>query len=97
MKIIFFGTGSIGTRYINILLKKYRFDLYAFRSGKQTHEVRGVQEIFSWKEFDKIAPDAAFITNPTAIHIKTAIIAAKRNCALYLEKPIGSSLTGLDE
>lgn len=98
MKIIFFGTGSIGTRYVNILLTKYHHDLYAFRSGKKTQEVPGdVREIFSWKDFDKIAPAAVFITNPTALHIKTAVIAAKRNCALYLEKPIGSNLTGLDE
>ncbi len=97
MKIIFFGTGSIGTRYINILQKQYRHDLFAFRFGKSKKTgLSGIPEVFSWDDFDKVKPNVAFITNPTALHIKTATRAAERNCALYLEKPVSSDLVGLN-
>lgn len=97
MKIIFFGLGSVGQRHINILSKKSGCDLYAFRSDK-SHSLTPVvvKEIFSWREFDKIKPSVAFITNPTVFHIKTATRCAERGCHLFIEKPLGSNLTGLN-
>lgn len=42
-------------------------------------------------------PVAAFITNPTNMHIPCAIKCAKAGCHLFLEKPISDDLTGIDE
>jgi predicted dehydrogenase len=42
-------------------------------------------------------PDAAFITNPTNLHIPCALQCAKAGCHLFLEKPISDDLIGIDE
>lgn len=98
MKIVFFGLGSIGKRHAEILLKNYQHDLYAFRSGvnDQSNSL-GIKELNSWSEVEKLKADVAFITNPTFLHIETATACAKIGCKLFLEKPIGKDLKGLDE
>lgn len=96
MKIIFFGLGSIGLRHAKILKENYRHELFAFRSGKDSlSNPLGINEIFSWEEVEKLKPDIAFITNPTSLHIDTAIRCAKLGCKLFIEKPIGKDLEGL--
>jgi predicted dehydrogenase len=44
-----------------------------------------------------VEPDIAFITNPTSLHIETAITCAKAGCHLFIEKPLSDSLAGVDE
>lgn len=98
MKIVFFGLGSIGQRHARILLQDYNHELFAFRTNKgQKPNILPVKEIYSWDEFEKIDPDVAFITNPTSLHIETAIKSAQYSCSLFIEKPLGSSLGKLDE
>lgn len=43
------------------------------------------------------APDAAFITCPTRLHVPMALAAAKHNCHLFIEKPLSDSLEGIEE
>lgn len=96
MKIVFFGMGSIGQRHAGILKSKFKHDLYAFRSGKSDNKNElGIQEINSWKEVESLKPDIAFITNPTSLHIETAIKCAKLGCKLFIDKPIGDKIDGL--
>jgi predicted dehydrogenase len=45
-------------------------------------------EIWDWDTVDKIKPDIAFITNPTNLHIETAIKCAERGMHLFIEKPL---------
>ncbi len=98
MKIIFFGLGSIGQRHARILLKNYSHDLYAFRSGiNESPNKLGIKQLHSFDEVKKINPDIAFITNPTSLHIETALKCAEIGCKLFIEKPVGSSLDGLDK
>lgn len=98
MKIIFFGLGSIGQRHAKILLKSYTHDLFAFRSGVNDKKNNlGIKELYSWAEVEKLKPDIAFITNPTYLHIKTAIKCAKIGCKLFIEKPIDKDMDGLDD
>lgn len=98
MKIIFFGLGSIGKRHAKILLEKYQHDLYAFRSGinKLPNELE-IKELKNWEDVKKLNPDIAFITSPTALHIKTALKCALLGCRLFIDKPIGNKLNGLDK
>ncbi len=97
MKIIFFGLGSIGQKHANILLKNYNHALYAFRSGTSNlPNSLAINELHSWEEVEKLKPDISFITNPTNLHIETAIRCAKIGSKLFIEKPIGKDLEGLD-
>ncbi len=98
MKIIFFGLGSIGLRHVNILQENYPHDLFAFRSGiKEEANNLGIKEIYSWDEVKTLKPDIAFITNPTSLHVETAIKCAEIECKLFIEKPIDKDLDGLDK
>lgn len=98
MKIIFLGLGSAGQRHASILLKHYRHKLYAFRSDvSRGKNPLGVKEVYSWEEVKKIKPDIALITNPTYLHIQTAIKCARYDCKLFIEKPIGKDLNNLDK
>lgn len=98
MKIIFFGLGSIGQRHANILLENYQHELYAFRSGTgDTPNELGIKELNSWDKVKNLKPDVAFITNPTSLHIETAIKCAEINCKLFIEKPISKDLEGLEQ
>ena len=99
MKIIFFGLGSIGQRHARILLKRKGYELFAFRTGLSDAPPVDfpIGNLTSWDEIDALKPDIAFITNPTALHIPTAIACAKRGMALFIEKPLGSSTEDLDE
>lgn len=98
MKIIFFGLGSIGQRHAKILLKHYKHNLYAFRSGvNNSPNNLGIKEVHSWDEVIRLAPDVSFITNPTSLHIKTSIKCAEMGCKLFMEKPIGGDLDRLEE
>lgn len=98
MKIIFFGLGSIGQKQVRILLKEYNYELFAFRTNKgQKDSKLPIKEIHSWEKFEVIKPDVAFITNPPVFHIETAIKCAQHKCALFIEKPLCSTLYGLDQ
>lgn len=96
MKIVFFGLGSIGLRHARILQHDKSKKLYALRSYKGLNPIDlSIPEITSWKEIDTIKPDVAFITNPTFLHVSTAIECAQRGIHLFIEKPIDSRLTNL--
>ncbi len=98
MKTVFFGMGSIGQRHAELIHKKFKHDLYAFRSGKSNVKLPDyVTELKSWNEVKKLKPDVAFITNPTSLHIDTAIKCAEIDCNLFIEKPIDSKLKNLDK
>jgi predicted dehydrogenase len=42
-------------------------------------------------------PQAAFICNPTSLHVPVAIRAAQAGCALFIEKPLSHNLEQVDE
>lgn len=41
-------------------------------------------------------PDIAFITNPSSLHVDSAIAAARSGCHLFIEKPLSDRMAGLD-
>ena len=96
MKIIFFGLGSIAKRHARILKKKYKYTLYAFRSGTyQSDNELDIPELYSWEEVEGINPDVAFIIDRTSMHIDTAIACAQRGMHLFIEKPLDSDIKDL--
>ena len=62
-----------------------------------------VAKKYGVREFDDLdaalgeKPDIAFITNPTSLHVSVALKAASAGCHLFIEKPLGSSMEGVEE
>ncbi len=98
MKIIFFGLGSIGMRHARILKEFFPHELYAFRStqGVPVNNL-GIPEVSTWQEVEKIKPEIALVTNPTSMHIETALKCAKLGMHLFIEKPLSHSMNGVEE
>lgn len=44
-----------------------------------------------------VAPDAAFICNPNALHVPVALACVKANVPVFMEKPLASDLQGVAE
>jgi predicted dehydrogenase len=42
-------------------------------------------------------PDAVLICNPSSLHIKTALLAARSGCHLFIEKPLSHNFDGIEE
>ncbi|MBN1914133.1 MAG: Gfo/Idh/MocA family oxidoreductase [Candidatus Omnitrophica bacterium] len=94
-KVIIFGLGSIGSRHLGLLRQYFDFQIYAYRSKKRPPKALGhIKELYAWEEVDEIRPDIAFITNPTFLHIDTALKCARSGMKLFIEKPIGHSSSG---
>lgn len=102
MRIIFFGLGSIGLRHLRLIQEFFNHEIFAYRSHWHEYDSSeltpsGVHELNSWNLIDIYQPEIAFICNSTNLHIQTAIECAKRKMHLFIEKPIGTNLNGLDE
>lgn len=98
LSLLFFGLGSIGKKHAKIIEDNYDFDLYAYRTKKgQENNNLKIKEFTSIDDAFSIKPDIAFITNPTYLHVETALECAKRNIDLFIEKPISHSLENIDK
>ena len=96
-KIIFFGLGSIGSRHLRLIKKNFDYDIYAYRSQKDK-KASDITNIYDLEEVFKINPDIAFITNPTNLHIETALFCLKAGIKnIFIEKPLSNSLRDLDQ
>lgn len=62
----------------------------------------GLEETYGVTSFDDLdkalaeGPDIAFVTNPSRFHVPVAQAAADAGCHLFIEKPLGTSLEGVD-
>ena len=85
---IFFGLGSIGKKHCSNYRKLFP-DARILTPNNTTTSRKFIEENnvevidikTDWQA------DIAFITNPTSLHLKTAIMAAKKGCHLFIEKP----------
>jgi len=94
-KILFFGLGSIGTRHAKLLQENFDVELSAYRTGNSNNTL-GINEFRSLEEAFASKPDAAFITNPSNLHVETAIECAQHSVDLFIEKPLSNTLNGVD-
>ena len=99
MTILFCGLGSIGQRHLRILKSLGVTEFIALRSGKGKifKSASDIKEIPDMKELNGIKVDGALITNPTSMHIETAIEITKIGIPLFIEKPLGNSPEKIDE
>ncbi len=98
MKIVIFGLGSIGKKHAKVLNENYEYEVYAFRSKGRAkpNGLNNIKQVYAWDEVKAIKPDVAFITNPTNLHVKTAIQCAHLGMHLFIEKPLSHSLDNID-
>ena len=101
MKFLIIGCGSIGQRHIQNLKTMTDDEIIAYRTRKKT--VRKLEDEHHVKTYSDLTealnqnPDAVLVTNPTSLHIQTALSAAKQGCHIFIEKPISNTLDGIDE
>ena len=92
MNILIIGLGSIGQRHMLILHENFQPELFVLRSSHQgAPNQLGIKELYSWEEVARIKPEVAFITNPTYLHIETALQCARLGTHLFIEKPLSHS------
>ncbi len=87
-------------------------DILAYRTLRQVPtldeqrnvvEGKKIKDLYHIREFDDLdqalneQPDIAFITNPSSMHVEIALKVAKAGCHLFIEKPLGSSIDGIEE
>lgn len=99
MRFLICGLGSIGRRHLNVLKKIGGHEFTAFRSGKGAgnESAEGIEEITSLDDLKKYKIDAALITNPTYLHIKTSLKIAEYGIPVFIEKPLGMDLSDADK
>ena len=98
MKILIAGLGSIGRRHLRNLISLGEKEITLFRTHTSTLVDDELHDLPVEMDLDKAfaeKPDAVIISNPTAMHMKVAVQAAKANSHIFLEKPISHSIESL--
>lgn len=100
MKILIIGLGSIGRRHMKNLAALGVRQLAAVTQSRGGLFSDSLPPFLSFERLETAlewAPDAVFICNPSAMHLETALTAAKAGCHLFLEKPVSHNLEGIYE
>jgi spore coat polysaccharide biosynthesis protein SpsF len=99
-KAIVIGCGSIGQRHIRNLKNIGIKSIFAFRTRKGFHQdlprELGVIELNNWSAVAKEKLDVAIISNPTSLHLDTALNCIQNVKGIFMEKPLSNSLEGVD-
>jgi predicted dehydrogenase len=98
MKFLICGMGSIGIRHANNIQKTGNHTVIAFRSynSKISIENNTTNTFNSFDDALAENPDAALVTNPTNLHITTAIKIAETGIPIFIEKPLGHNLEHIE-
>jgi predicted dehydrogenase len=65
--------------------------------GQDVETKYGVRSTSDLDQALSFQPDAAFICNPSSLHVPVALAAARAGCHVFLEKPISHNLDGIAE
>ena len=105
------GIGQRHARNLRTILGD-RLELIAWRQRRLTHVVtqtlqadhqKDVEQELGIRAFSDLnaalaeKPAAAFVCNPSNMHLRVAKSCAEAGCDLFLEKPLSDSLDGIDE
>jgi predicted dehydrogenase len=72
-------------------------DKLEVEEGADLETKLGLRVFTDLKEALAARPDAAFICNPTSLHMPVALAAARAGCHLFIEKPISHTFDQIDE
>ena len=108
MKFLVTGLGSIGQRHVRNIrtLLGDIAEITAYRSqgrsliisDTMTAEAGSPEQEYGIRLVDDLEtalaehPDVVLVTNPTSLHVSTALMAAENGCNLFIEKPLSDSL-----
>ena len=101
MKALFVGLGSIGRRHLRLLRELTEVEILWCRSGQGASGAEWAKDN-QIKMFEDLSramdegPDFAVISNPTSLHVETAITLAPKGIPLLIEKPLSDRMEGLD-
>jgi predicted dehydrogenase len=97
--ILICGVGSIGERHLNNLIKLGYENIILYR--KRNNPLRTVNKKFPiflvLDDALKENPEISFITNPTSLHMETAIKCARSGSHIFIEKPISHAIELIDK
>jgi predicted dehydrogenase len=93
------GLGSIGRRHARNWSTLGLGPVWVCRQTDNPQpETVDVQRTFTdLAEALAAGPDVVFVTNPTHLHVVTALAAVRAGCHILVEKPLGASLDGVVE
>jgi predicted dehydrogenase len=100
MKFLIVGLGSIGRRHLRHLAALGQKDILLCRTHLSTLPDDELAGYAVETELDTALahkPDAVIVSNPTALHMDTAIAAARARCHILLEKPIAHDMSRVPE
>lgn len=100
MKLLIAGLGSIGRRHLRNLQVLGHQDVILYHTGCSTlpeDELVGIPTETDLAAALAHRPQAAIITNPTSLHVETALACAQAGCHLFIEKPLSQTLEGCAE
>ena len=113
MKVLFFGLGGIGQRHLRNLVKiQPDVCIGAVKKTKRTFEIDDklkanyktnilrkykIKKFSSFEDAKGFNPDFAIVTNPTSVHVKTALELVSNDTPVFMEKPISNNYDGLEE
>ncbi len=95
MRFLIAGLGSIGRRHLRNLLALGQRDIVLYRTYRSTlpeDELKGFPVVTRLEDGLAMEPDAVIVANPTALHTRVAIPAARAGCHLLVEKPVAHTL-----
>lgn len=92
IRVAVLGCGSIGRRHArNLRTLGYR-DLVLFdpdpKAGRRAAEEAGGIAIDDLAKVWRLAPEIVIVAAPSALHLRMAVDAARRDCHLLIEKPL---------
>ncbi len=102
--------GQRHLRNYKLITKDNSGNLYAYRTSNKQLIIEngraincvnlskhyGFKDIFNLEEAIDLKPGICFICNPSKFHIDTALKFAKTGSALFIEKPLGTQINGLN-
>jgi len=95
MKIVIVGLGSIGRRHLRNLLALGERDIVLCRTHRSTlpeDELKDFRVETDLRAALALGAQAVIVSNPTSLHVETALEAARAGCAVFLEKPVSHTL-----
>lgn len=86
------GLGSIGQRHAGSLQKINGVEIAVLRTRKGTlKDKSGFNEFYSIEEALEFKPDGVIISNPTSLHVDTALPFLQRGIKTLIEKPVADT------
>lgn len=99
-RILICGTGAAGERHLsNLLALGQRQVALLRRRGRPLRSVtEPIPEFSDWElAYAAFQPEVVIVANPTALHLETALTAARAGCHVFIEKPVSHTMARLAE